>query len=65
MEPHKTGFSVVEGKDIISEKVAALANVANDCWNAIIHHDFQPFVVYRASFETWISKFLERYVLLT
>lgn len=31
MEPHKTGCSVVEGKDIIPEKVAALANAANDC----------------------------------
>ena len=35
MELRKTGCSVVESKDIIPEKVAPLANAANDCWNAI------------------------------
>lgn len=61
MEPRKTGCSVVEGKDIIPEKVAALANAADDCWSAIIRHDLQPFVsVYHASFEARISKFPEK-----
>ena len=43
MEPRRPGCSVVEGKDITPNKVAALAKAADDCWNAIINHDLNAF----------------------
>lgn len=58
LEPRRQGCSVVEGKDITEEKVAALAKAAEDCWNAIINHDLNGFAsAYLASFEAQIAMF--------
>ena len=58
MEPRKPGCSVVEGKDITPDKVKALAEAAEACWNAIMRKDLTAFAAaYRASFEAQISMF--------
>lgn len=58
MEPRKPGCSVVENKDITPEKVAALANAAEACWNAIIAKNLTAFAAaYKASFEAQIAMF--------
>ena len=58
MEPRKPGCSVVEGKDITPEKVAALADAAEACWNAIIVKDLAAFAAaYKASFNAQIAMF--------
>lgn len=58
MEPRKPGCSVVEGKDITPDKVKALADAADACWNAIIAKDIDAFAnAYRASFEAQIAMF--------
>lgn len=58
MEPRKPGCSVVEGKDITPEKVAALADAAEACWNAITAHDLDGFAAaYKASFLAQIAMF--------
>ena len=58
MEPRQPGCSVVEGKDITPNKVAALAKAADDCWNAIINHDLNGFVqAYKASFNAQVAMF--------
>ncbi len=58
MEPRKSGCSVVEGKDITPDKVKALAQAADDCWQAILARDLTAFAqAYRASFEAQTSMF--------
>lgn len=58
MEPRKPGCSVVEGKDITPDKVKALAEAAEACWQAILKKDLEGFAAaYRASFEAQISMF--------
>ena len=58
MEPRKPGCSVVEGKDITPEKVAALADAADACWKAIIAKDLTAFAAaYKVSFEAQIAMF--------
>lgn len=58
MEPRKAGCSVVEGKDITTAKVKALADAADACWDAIIAHDLEWFAqAYKASFEAQIAMF--------
>ncbi len=58
MEPRKPGCSVVEGKDITEQKVKALANAADLCWNAIMHKDLQAFAEsYRDSFNAQTAMF--------
>ena len=58
MEPRKPGCSVVEGKDITPQKVKALADAADACWNAIVSKDLTAFATsYRASFEAQIAMF--------
>ena len=58
MEPRRPGCSVVEGKDITPNKVAALAKAADDCWNAIINHDLNAFAqAYKASFNAQVAMF--------
>ena len=58
MESRKPGCSVVEGKNITPEKVAALADAADACWNAIIAKDLTAFAAaYKASFNAQISMF--------
>lgn len=58
MEPRKPGCSVVEGKDINEPKVKALAQAADDCWNAIMKMDLNAFAdAYKASFNAQIAMF--------
>ena len=58
MFPRRPGCSVVEGKDITTEKVQALAAAADDCWNAIQRQDLDAFAAaYRASFEAQVAMF--------
>lgn len=58
MFPRRPGCSVVEGKDITPEKVAALAAAADDCWNAIMNRDLEGFAkAYKSSFEAQIAMF--------
>ena len=58
LEPRKPGCSVVEGKDITSEKVKALANAADACWDAIMRRNLNDFAAaYKASFEAQIAMF--------
>lgn len=58
MEPRKPGCSVVEGKDITPQKVKALADAAEACWNAIIAKDLTAFAAaYKASFNAQVAMF--------
>ena len=58
MEPRRPGCSVVEGKDITEPKVKALAQAADDCWQAIMHKDLDAFAkAYKASFNAQTSMF--------
>ena len=58
MEPRKPGCSVVEGKDITPDKVRALADAADACWNAIMTRNLEAFAAaYKASFEAQIAMF--------
>ena len=58
MEPRKPGCSVVEGKDITSNKVRALADAADACWDAIKARNLEAFATaYKASFEAQVAMF--------
>lgn len=58
MEPRKAGCSVVEGKDITPDKVAALASAAEACWDAIMAKDLNAFAAaYKASFNAQVAMF--------
>ena len=58
MEPRKPGCSVVEGKDITSVKVRALADAAEACWKAIQTRNLESFAAaYKASFEAQVAMF--------
>ena len=58
MEPRKAGCSVVDGKEITEPKVRALANAADDCWEAILKRDLAGFAsAYKASFEAQVAMF--------
>ena len=58
MEPRRPGCSVVEGKDITQPKVRALAQAADDCWQAIMDKDLQAFArAYRSSFNAQTAMF--------
>ena len=58
MEPRKPSCSVVEGQDINKEKVLALANAADRCWEAILRMDLSAFAAaYKASFEAQTAMF--------
>jgi galactokinase/mevalonate kinase-like predicted kinase len=58
MEPRQPGCSVVEGKDVNEVKVKALAQAANDCWDAIMNKDLNAFAAaYQASFNAQIAMF--------
>ena len=43
MFPRRKGCSVVEGKDITPEKVRALTEAADRCWQAIMDMDLDAF----------------------
>lgn len=58
LEPRSGGCSVVEGKDINSQKVKALTDAADACWKAIMAKDLEGFAAsYRASFEAQVAMF--------
>ena len=58
IEPRKPGCSVVEGKDITVEKVKALADAADACWEAIMERNLDGFAAaYKASFEAQTAMF--------
>ena len=58
MEPRKPGCSVVEGKDINYNKVCALADAADACWDAIKARNLAAFATaYKASFEAQVAMF--------
>jgi hypothetical protein len=58
MEPRPDGCSVVEGKDITTEKVKALASAADRCWEAIMKKDLAAFsFAYMDSFKAQVSMF--------
>ena len=58
MDPRKPGCSVVEGKDITEHKVKALAEAADNCWNAIMDRNLQAFAAaYKASFDAQVAMF--------
>lgn len=56
--PRRPGCSVVEGKDITTAKVAALADAAARCWDAIMRHDLRDFArAFADSFAAQTSMF--------
>ena len=58
MEPRRQGCSVVEGKDITEPKVRALAQAADDCWNAILAKNLDAFALaYKSSFDAQTAMF--------
>lgn len=58
MQPRPNGFSVLDGKDITTPKVKALADAADLCWNAIMATDLDTFALaYRQSFQAQVSMF--------
>lgn len=58
LEPRRPGCSVVEEKNITLEKVKALANAADACWDAIMRRNLDDFAAaYKASFEAQIVMF--------
>lgn len=58
MEPRKPDCNVTTGMAINKAKVQALAQAADDCWNAIMAHDLKAFAhAYKASFEAQTSLF--------
>ncbi len=58
MEPRKAGCSVVEGKDITTEKVKNLTFAADECWEGIMDMDLNTFVSgFRKSFDAQVAMF--------
>lgn len=58
MFPRAEGCSVVEGKDVTPAKVAALADAASRCWDAVVARDLERFAVaFRDSFEAQVAMF--------
>jgi len=58
MFPRRPGCSVVEGKDITTPKVRALAQAAEACWQAITGRDLSAFAAaYKASFQAQVAMF--------
>lgn len=58
MEPRKAGCSVIEGKDITTEKVKNLTFAADECWEGIMNMDLNTFVSgFRKSFDAQVAMF--------
>ena len=58
MEPRRPGCSVVEGQDVTREKVLALTDAAERCWQAIMTLDLEAFATaYRDSFAAQTAMF--------
>ncbi|MCM1028173.1 MAG: adenylyltransferase/cytidyltransferase family protein [Pseudoflavonifractor sp.] len=58
MFPRRPGCSVVDGKDITSEKVGRLTDAAERCWDAMMARDLPAFAqAYRDSFKAQTDMF--------
>lgn len=58
MFPRPAGYSVTEGKDITPEKVAALTQASDRCWEAIKRHDLAAFAAaFNDSFDAQTAMF--------
>lgn len=58
MFSRRPGCSVVEGKDITPEKVRALTEAADRCWDAIMNRDLDAFAAaFRDSFNAQVAMF--------
>ena len=58
MFPRRPGCSVVEGKDVMPEKVHALTDAAARCWDAIMAKDLDAFAeAYLDSFDAQVAMF--------
>lgn len=58
MFPRRPGCSVVEGKDITPDKVRALTDAADRCWDAIMRRDLGDFAeAFRDSFNAQTAMF--------
>lgn len=58
MFPRRPGCSVVDGKDITSEKVSRLTNAAERCWQTILNRDLDGFAeAFRDSFNAQVAMF--------
>lgn len=58
MFPRRPGCSVVEGKDITPDKVRALTDAAERCWDAIMSKDLEAFAnAFRDSFNAQVAMF--------
>jgi len=56
--PRHAGFNVLSGKNITPGGAQALANAAENCWQAILAHDIERFgFFFRDSFEAQIAMF--------
>lgn len=58
MFPRREGCNVTEGKDITAEKVKALTEAAERCWDAIMRRDLPKFAEsFRDSFDAQVAMF--------
>lgn len=58
MFPRRPGCSVVEGKDVVPEKVRNLTEAADRCWDAIMRKDLAAFAeAFRDSFNAQVAMF--------
>lgn len=58
MFPRRDNVDILEGKDITPDKVAALADAADRCWDAIMRRDLQAFAAaYTDSFNAQVAMF--------
>lgn len=58
MFPRRPGCSVVEGKDVTPDKVRALTDAADRCWDAIMRRDLNDFAIaFRDSFKAQTAMF--------
>lgn len=58
MAPRAKGCSVVENSNIVYDKVRALSQAADACWNAILARDLDAFAAaYKASFNAQTAMF--------
>ena len=58
MFPRRPGCSVVDGKDITTEKVKNLTEAADKCWDAIMETDLTAFAsAFRDSFDAQVAMF--------
>ena len=58
MEPRRPGCDVLKGKDVTADKVKALAQASEACWEAILAWDLPAFAgAFQASFQAQVALF--------